>query len=188
MKRNASGGSEVQDVGDKINFEISRCQWPCRTCNRYQTYYCITCYDNDALIQRGFREKYSCQPTCGDGYYKSFGECHECPSLCRTCLSPAKCESCFSENYKSGNFCVEKCEEGTYLDPYRTCQYCNDLCRTCKGDSYYCTGCYSGYYLEQRGCLKCSILCKECSKKDDCTACNEGLFLHADTKMCLPSE
>lgn len=51
--------------------------------------------------------------------------------------------------------------------------------KTYNNGFWYCTSCYSGYYLSSGRCYSCSLGCYSCSSSTVCNSCRSGYYLTA---------
>ena len=90
---------------------------------------CTDCKKNLILYNK------DCHPTCPVGTYPLGTTCHECSKYCDQCKDLNSCKRCTSPYVLQDGKCVNKCNDGFYLDTNtRECKKCDnfDLVKSCK--------------------------------------------------------
>ncbi|EAR86017.1 leishmanolysin family protein (macronuclear) [Tetrahymena thermophila SB210] len=169
-----------------LNNQCVPCDKSCEGCvNNPKT--CINC-------AKGYKFDFSnknCVPKCNqDDFLDRYGNCQQCQPPCATC-----------EDFN--NNCIS-CVNGYTLNTnYNSCelknQKCHESCNSCNryNDSYGCTSCRDGMYLNSGRCLPCNIECQTCEDASyKCTSCKQNEYLskmkckqcHASCLTCSDKE
>ena len=156
------------------NFMLSYylCDSSCLTCSGPQNNSCLSCYTNATLDSNNY-----CR--CSDGYYMNLisnpcieipcSNCSVCLSLCQTCSSALKCDTCKAGYYLQNGLCVA----------------CNTNCLSCI-DGVTCKQCFPDYFLNTID-FTFSIACPINTIIVDasCIVCPLGTFIFNNT--CISS-
>ncbi|XP_061789194.1 proprotein convertase subtilisin/kexin type 5b isoform X2 [Nerophis lumbriciformis] len=192
--------------------ECLPCDDGCRQCEHKDSKHpdqgtvCLKCEDH--FYQLGS----DCYQSCPDRTYglAETMKCSPCEDeRCAIC-DAAQCYWCLEGAYLFDGMCVDRCEEGFFVDvESRECEECHRACRTCGGprfdDCDSCEDemtlrdgecvkraqqglCADGHFWNKQGdCELCHSSCKTCfsARKDDCITCHPGNFLTAH-QTCTP--
>ena len=184
----------------------STCHSQCsKGCSQYGPQFCDSCkYFQMAT-------SFECVGKCPDGTYINGKICHDCPSLCTTCIGIKSCNSCRLDNYllKDGS-CSPSCSSGTFSTSNRMCVSCHQSCMSCIGPlNTSCLSCHSqflllnhtcvirepsscsvGEYFDHRSheCHSCHETCASCIGRDNnqCSSCFSSRRLSQDG-ICIDS-
>ncbi|CAG9327428.1 unnamed protein product [Blepharisma stoltei] len=186
----------------------------CSACPGVLNYCLPTCDKTEYVDDNGNCQK--CLSSC-TGICSRAGTCNLCyDDLCYKCtkyesgtcsqcvenaiLKSGQCE-CQSGYIKQSSKCVDKCEDGYYLDlNTQSCLSClsnclkcseENICTICENDFVLKNGiceCADSYFTDSSNkCSKCDSLCLTCSIiSSNCTSCTQSAPILYDTNNCYP--
>ena len=173
-------------------------QQKCLSCKSEYTIF----YNNNCLKKcpsKTYQEGNTCVPckslcascnkngctSCFSGYYLNTNthSCEKCHSKCATCSSGGNdtnnnCLTCKNKDEVLDNgSCLTECGEKKYKTSKNICQPCKSECASCD-NGVECKNCITGYYFENKACLKCDEICDTCSlKSNNCSSCKNEFYL-----------
>lgn len=141
------------------------CHSSCLECTSIST--CSKC--NSAFF---FYDNF-CFPFCPQGTFlvPYANYCEICHTSCKNCShSFDRCFFCISTKYLFDYQCLDTCPIGWYADENRICRACKPECLTCT-NSFTCSSCQNGYYMNGSICSLCHPFCLECNSFSVCSKC-----------------
>lgn len=118
--------------------------------------------------------------------------CISCFEGCTSCSTLANCISCVAGHISNSGFCKEcntkfckyckskfecfECNDGYFLDPEGYCLICSIGFVNCLSSNH-CLKCKDGFILDDLSCKKCPNFCLDCINSEECSICEERLYL-----------
>ncbi|XP_033109451.1 proprotein convertase subtilisin/kexin type 5-like [Anneissia japonica] len=179
-----------------------RCHPACSECIGPEDQDCTQCPDHYVLVGK------RCQQSCGDKQYvNEEGNCDDCLSGCKTCVTSNSCIECLDHWVLINGRCQDGCPLNMYELDY-VCYSCHSTCSQCTGgDPHDCIkcktvqrylfnhrcllACPNGYFEDDNHisglqCSKCDETCASCHGPSfkDCDTCMDGLVKDTDSSRC----